>query len=225
MPDPTPTPNQNNNNPQPAPGNDPKPPDTSGNTQPNQNNNNNQNDKGEMIPKWRFDETNQKLKELADWKAKQEADARAKEEEDLKKKGEFETLAQKHEAEAREAKSALQTERLNNKITVEAAKLGVTDLDAATKLIDRSKIVIDKDGNITGLVEAVQALVESRPYLKTGVPQPNVGGNTNPPAGGDNRTPRFKHSQLQDAKFYQEHASEIAEALKLGLVEDDLAVK
>jgi hypothetical protein len=33
---------------------------------------------------------------------------------------------------------------------------------------------------------------------------------------------RFKLSQLQDAKFYQEHRDDIGKAYKLGLIEDDM---
>lgn len=223
MPEPvTPAP-ANNNNPTP-PGNDPKPPGNGGqnNQQPNQNQNNPvQDDK--MIPKHRFDEVNTKLTELEKWKADQEAAQRTKEEEDLKKKGEFETLANKNKAEADQAKAELQTERVNNAIAREAAKQGIQDLDAATKLIDRSLVKVDKDGQITGIEEAVNGLVTSRPYLKNGVPQPNLGGGTNPPNGGNNQTPRFKHSQLMDPVFYRANEKEITEALKLGLVEDDLA--
>ncbi len=230
MPDPVPDNQNNNNNSSTPPGNDPKSTDNGGNNNQNQNQNNqnqnqnqNQNDNGQMIPKHRFDEVNTRLQALEAEKQQREAEQKAKEEEDLKKKGEFETLAQKHKAEAEEAKAALTTERQNNAIAREAAKQGIQDLDAAIKLIDRANIKTDKDGNITGIEDAVKTLVESKPYLKSGVPQPTVGGGTNPGEGGANNTPRFKHSQLQDAKFYREHEKEITEALAKGLVEDDLA--
>lgn len=213
MPEPIPAPQLNI---PPAPGNDPKPPAPADQQAPNP-------PSGDMIPKHRFDEINTKLKEMETWKATQEAEKQTKIDEDLKEKGEWETLANNHKSEAEKAKSELQTERVNNKVAMEAAKLGIKDLDAATKLIDRSKILVDKDGNITGLIEAVQQLASDKPYLRDGVPQPNIGSGSNPPAGGDNRTPRFKHSQLQDAQFYTDHKKEIDEALKLGLVEDDLA--
>jgi hypothetical protein len=220
MPDPiTPEPNNNNGgnaNPTPT-GTDPKPTENGG--QPANQNNNDQ-----MIPKHRFDEVNTQLADLKKWKDEQEAAAKAKTEEDLKKRGEHEQLANQYKADADKAKTELQNERINNRIVAEAAKLGVTDLDAATKLIERGQIKVNDDGTITGVVEAVQSMVESKPYLKTsGVPQPTVGGGTNPAPGSDNNTPRFKHSQLQDSKFYRENEAAISEALRLGLVEDDLA--
>lgn len=173
------------------------------------------------IPKHRFDEVNKELKEMREWRQEQEKKAKELDEQNLIKKGEFEKLAQQREEEANKYKSELQTERVNNKIAAEAAKLGITDIEAATMLIDRGQIKFDENGVPQGIAEAVQALIEARPYLKSGVPQPTVGAGTTPAQGAAGQA-RFKLSQVQDSTFYRANEKEIMEAYKLGLIEDDV---
>lgn len=162
-------------------------------------------------------EDSKKAKEYEAQKAKDEQEA-------LKKKGDFETLAKQKEEEVNGWKTKWNTTQADNAIMAEAAKNGITDLDAAKKLVDRANIKVNEDGSVTGADEAIKKLVTEKSYLVNGKPTaPTVGGGTNP--GDPNGTqPKFKLSQLQDSKFYQEHLKEINDAMRIpGAIEDDLA--
>lgn len=193
------------------------------NTNADANANANQGNAENMIPKSRFDEVNTELKSLKAWKDEQEAKQKQAEEESLKKKGEFETLAKQKEEEAAKLRAELQTERINNRIIAEAQKVGVVDIEPILALIDRSGIKIGDTG-VEGVTEAVTKLVEAKPYLKGNGAAPQVGSGTNPVNSGNNpNAPKIKASQLKDPKFYQENHAAIMNAMKLGLIEDDIA--
>lgn len=51
---------------------------------------------------------------------------------------------------------------------VKAVGRRFADVDAAFKLLDKSAIEVAKDGEISGLDEAIDALAESNPFLLTG---------------------------------------------------------
>lgn len=153
---------------------------------------------------------------VADKLEKDTADAEKKRLEDEGKWKERTELAEK---EAADAKLAAQEATIRSAIQGKAAALGVVDLDAAAVLIDRSSIKVE-DGAITGVDEALTALLEAKPYLK-GKPQAAVGTGSNP-SQTEGGVKKFKLSQIQDAKFYQTNEKDILEALKLGLVEDDV---
>lgn len=73
---------------------------------------------------------------------------------------------------------------LNTEATKLQAELGIIDLEAALKLADLSDVKIAEDGKVEGLKEALEAVLEAKPYLK-GQPAPAnkgaLGGN--PPRG------------------------------------------
>ena len=73
---------------------------------------------------------------------------------------------------------------LNTEATKLQAELGIIDLEAAMKLADMSEVKITEDGKVEGMREALEAVLEAKPYLKG---QPTsarpVGGN--PPRGQD----------------------------------------
>lgn len=151
-----------------------------------------------------------------------EAEKEKADREALAKKGEWETLAKQEQEKAAKAEAKYADAITNSAIMAEAAKKGITDLDAASKLIDRSKITIDDDGNVKGVAEAVDALVKEKTYLVGGVAQPNVGSPTNPANPG--ATGQFKLSQLQDPAFYAANHAAIQKALATpGGIIDDLA--
>lgn len=142
------------------------------------------------------------------------------EEENLKKKGEFEKLANQKQEEANTWKTKFETAQIDNAIMNEAAKKGITDLEAAKLLIDRSKVSLDDTGTPQGVAEAVDALVTLRPYLKGGqASNTSVGSGTNPP--NPNQDYDFTMSQIGDAKFYQEHRDEILRAQAKGRIKED----
>ena len=67
-----------------------------------------------------------------------------------------------------EAIGKYNTSLVDNLIITESAKKGITDLDAAKKLIERATIKVNEDGTVTGVTEAVDALVKDKPYLVGG---------------------------------------------------------
>jgi hypothetical protein len=54
---------------------------------------------------------------------------------------------------------------VNSAIGQAASKLGVVDLDAATKLIDRSALEFDDSGSPRNVEQLVEGLVKDKPYL------------------------------------------------------------
>lgn len=166
----------------------------------------------------RFKALNEQAKEAERLKSEAEKAENAQLEKDKK----FEELSQKKSAEADDWKSKFQTSQIDNKIAAEANKLGITDLEAATKLIDRTGISVDDNGAVSGVEEAVKALAESKAYLvdkSKGVP--TIGSNNGNPADGNQpgtgSTRQFKASEIADPKFYQEHSKEIDASMKAGV--------
>lgn len=152
-----------------------------------------------------------------------ESEKEAAETQRLVEEKKFQELADKEKLRADELEAKYKAESLNNRITVAAAKLGVTDPADVLALLDRSGISVDGEGNITGVDEAVAKLLESKPYLKgDSSSAPNLGSGANP-TNPNAPKKQFKMSQLQDPKFYEEHKDEIAEAYRTGGIIDDLS--
>lgn len=150
------------------------------------------------------------LREKAEAAKKYEAERAAAEEAALKKKGDFETLSQQKQAEVDSWKEKYTSSLTNSAIMAEAAKLGITDLDAAVKLIDRANIKIDENGTVSGVEEAVKALADSKGYLVTGPARP-VSSGTNP-SSPNTTQPTFKMSQINDPVFYAKNYEAIKRA-------------
>lgn len=155
-----------------------------------------------------------RIKELRDAQKQlktQQTEAEKAEAERLKKQGEFETLAQQNEEKAKGWQTKYTDSLTDNAIMAEAIKNGITDVDAAKKLIDRSKIQIDDDGKVQGIAEAVQQLVKDKPYLSTGTSTPSVGSGTNPSNPGNDG--KVKLSDMNDPVYYQANRDKIRAAL------------
>lgn len=167
----------------------------------------------------RFKSLSERAKK-ADELEKQQQEAEAKR---LQDEGKWKELAEKNAAEAEAANKRVEEIAVKSAIQAEAAKLGIVDVEAAAVLVDRANIKVNDDGSVSGAEEALKALVEAKPYLK-GNNQPNpVGSGSNPSAGQtENGTKKFFLSQIQDHKFFSENEKEIMEAMKLGLIEDDV---
>jgi hypothetical protein len=160
-------------------------------------------------------------------KAKQ-ADKLQKEQEDnerkvLEEQGKHKELAEKLQAENSKLLQRINTQALNTAIQIEAAKLGIVDPEAAQALIDKELAKVDESGNVVGVKEALEKLVESKPYLKGAAPTQPVGTPSNPnPSQTENGTKRYKLSQIQDSKFFKANEKDIMEAVSKGLVDDDV---
>lgn len=166
-----------------------------------------------------------RLQELTEAKKKLgtiEEQNRAAEEAKLKEANDYKTLAEKKDQEINNLKTQVQQSIVNNNLLMEFGKVGFIDSDAALKLVDRSLIKFNDDGTVTGVAEAVEALKTKSPYLVGNGTTQRVGSSTGNPANQQQGVPRFKHSQLKDPVFYREHEAEIAQAMKLGTIENDL---
>lgn len=167
----------------------------------------------------RFKSLSERAKKADDLeKAQSEAEKKA-----LEEQGKWKELAEKREQEANAAKQQAKDLALKNTIQAEAAKLGIVDVEAAAVLIDKTGVTVADDGTVTGAAEALTKLLEAKPYLKGTPQQQPVGSPSNPnPTQTEGGAKSFKLSQIQDHEFYKKNEKEIAEAFKLGLVEDDV---
>ena len=163
--------------------------------------------------------------QAAEAKTLKDAQATAEEKalEDQKK---FEELATKRGEEVTGLKTQLQNTRIDQALTNKLVPGGVVDLEAALKLIDRSKLTIDDNGVVGGIDEVLASLKTEKTYLfnNTGTPpNPTLGTPSNPTGGTPPTGPaKFKRSQLRDPKFYTENRDEIIKAQQAGLIEDDI---
>ena len=161
-------------------------------------------------------QNNQELKKL-----KEEQQKAA--DEKLKNDKKFEELAANKEKEASDLKSQLEKMRVDQSLTTLLYKEGVTDLEAALLLIDRSGLEV-KDSGIEGTDKAVEKLKTDKAYLfGSNGNNTQLGTSSNGQNGQGQQSPsKFKRSQLADRKFYEENRKEILEAMKAGLIEDDI---
>ena len=141
----------------------------------------------------------------------------------LEKKGKIQELADAYKTRAEEAENRYQTALIDNKLQAEAIKGGAVDLEAVLKLVDRNSISIDKDGNISGVEEAITGLLESKPYLKGASNARPIGTGTNPSDGDNSGAKTFTRSQIEDPAFYKENEKDILNAMKQGRIIDDKA--
>lgn len=139
----------------------------------------------------------------------------------LEEAGEHQKLAEGYKTQLAEAQSTIKNMQINAAVQAAAVKAGITDLDAAQKLVDAGAIQVDKNGNVTGAEAAVTALVEARPYLV----QSNNNGTQRLGSGGGNQAgdgqggpQTFTVAQISDPAFYRERQKEIDEAAKAGRI-------
>jgi hypothetical protein len=89
--------------------------------------------------------------------------------------------------------------------------------------MDNSKVSVADDGTVTGADVALKELITARPYLIDKANTTRIGSPTNPAAPDANPgVKRFKHSEIKDPKFFRENEKEIMQAMKLGLIDNDL---
>lgn len=117
------------------------------------------------IPKTRFDEVNNSKKELEKTIAERNTQL-----EDLKKvdgdalKKQIETLQEDNKAKDVEYQAQLKDLQVSNAIKMAIADKAM-DTDLVAGLFDKSKLILNDDGKITGLDEQVKALKESKAFL------------------------------------------------------------
>lgn len=155
-----------------------------------------------------------------------EKDKETQTETQLTEQKKFEELAQKRADDLAKANDRIQTMTINQALTNQLIKDNVVDLDGALKLIDRSKISVGDDGQVSGADDALSSLKTDKPYLftasgSTPPAQPSVGTPSNPgvPPAGSGQF-QFKESQLTP-EFYNANKAAIDQAGRLGLIEAD----
>lgn len=174
---------------------------------------------------WNLPRVKELREQAAEAKTLKDAQAQADEKalEDQKK---FEELATKRGEEVTSLKTQLQNTRIDQALTNKLVPGGVVDLEAALKLIDRSKVQIDDNGNVSGIDEVIESLKTEKAYLfnkSGGSNDPNLGTPSNNNGGEGGGAPsKFKRSQLKDPKFYADNREEILKAMRAGLIEDDI---
>lgn len=163
-----------------------------------------------------------RIQELRDQakKAKDLEDQQAKlKEEELKKKGEWETVAKEKDEQLTKLQTQIKEQTINQAILQEAGKQGVTRLDLVNKLIDKQNVQINDNGEVTGVEDAVKALIETNDFLK-GETKSTVGSGSNPTSGNDDGQ-SFTITQIQDPIFYQKNRDAITRAQTMGRITDD----
>jgi phage I-like protein len=116
------------------------------------------------------------------------------------------TEAQKYtelETEVATLRVALANARLEAAVAAQAVRLNIIDAEAAVKLLDRSTLELDEEGNPKNVEAALRDLIKERPYLAPKAPT-NVtpSGGTNAASGtAPGPTPRLTAEELEAAKL------------------------
>lgn len=119
----------------------------------------------------------------------------------------FDQQLQEANRKAQEAEQKANQRLINAEVKLLAAEMGLIDADAALALMDKANVEVDESGNVIGVKEALEALVETKPWLKKAEAKP-VGSGTNPPgAGGAEPNPWKKETfnLTQQAKILREN--------------------
>ena len=118
----------------------------------------------QSVPYERFQEVINKKNALEAELTKIAKEKEDKENKTLAEQKKFEDLYKKTEAQLEQIKKDMEEEQLKNALITEGTKYGIIDLDAAYKLIDRSKLNII-DGKVTNIKEVIEILIKEKPYL------------------------------------------------------------
>lgn len=89
-----------------------------------------------------------------------------------------------YETKLADTQKSVRALHLNTEATKLQAELGIIDLEAALKLANLSNVKITEDGKVEGMREALEAVLEAKPYLK-GQPTSTRPAGGNPPRGQD----------------------------------------
>lgn len=138
-------------------------------------------EQGLMIPKYRFDEVNQKNQALEQQLAAISSELENLRSEATKKDEQISSL----QKELTDTKETYDKEKSDAK-RMEAVKAnvgeGVQDIDVILKLIDMDKVQLAEDGKLSGLDEQMSQLRQEKPFLFKTPPSPvKKGDNGNQP--------------------------------------------
>lgn len=124
------------------------------------------------IPYERFAEVNQKATEATKQAATLQAqldkiasDKKAADEAALAEQGKFKELAATKDADIATLKAQFQNAAITNAVILAAGAAGAIDPAAVVALLDKSKVKFEADGSVSGVQEAVDALLKEKKYL------------------------------------------------------------
>lgn len=120
--------------------------------------------------------------------------ARAKADEEKSELDKAREAATKAEAEKQAALERANDRLIRAEVKSVAADLSIVDGEAAYALMDRSGVAVDDQGNVTGVKEALEALLESKPYLKGQQPASRSGGDFTSGNGDGSKNPWKKET-------------------------------
>lgn len=118
--------------------------------------------------------------ELKTFKDQKEAESLSAQEKQALAQKKIEQQLSEHQSQNSDLIRQLQESRINNEVFKQSNKLNIIDIDAASKLIDASRIDYDESGNPTNIDSLLKELVKARPWLVSKPPIQSSGGATNP---------------------------------------------
>jgi len=100
-------------------------------------------------------------------------------------------------------KVALQSARLEAAVAVHAGRLNIIDAEAAVKLLDRTMLEVDEEGNPKNVEAALRELIKERPYLAPKAPAsvPPPGGTNAASGTAPGPAPRLSAEELEVARI------------------------
>lgn len=164
--------------------------------------------------KTKLAEYEKKLEEqrLADMTEKERAEELAKKAEEEKQ-----TLAQQLET----LKEQVQQEKITNEFIKQATAQNIAYIDDALKLADLSAVKVNEDGKVEGVEEAVNVLVENKPFLVKQTKEPKqIGG------GSQTKVPEGKTADqlLKEAAEKAQSSSRIEDMAAYAQLKRELGV-
>lgn len=175
------------------------------------------------IPYDRFKAVNEEKKALA---AELEAMKKSQEEAEKKQLEEqqrYKELYEKEKEQNAAKEASLREAQQKTQFMGAIEGLGLADKDVAYMLIQDklAQLETDEQGNLVGVNEVVNTLLEEKPYLVNKA-QGAIGSPTNPATtqSAPTGTRIYTNAEISDAKFYEEHKSDINKALVEGRIRD-----
>jgi len=98
------------------------------------------------------------------------------------------------------AQEAAKRMLLKAEVRMQSIDLKIVDPDAAIALADLSKVQVAEDGKVTGVKEALEALVKEKPYLVGKGSAGGVGSPGSPGGGSTGLTPEEEGRRLAEER-------------------------
>lgn len=118
--------------------------------------------------------------------------------EDLKSQQKFEDLYKQEEQKRKDLETRLQSAAIQAAFAKESNDIVWQNADIAFNALDKSGVSVNEDGSVSGMDQAVKALVESNPFLQKNTKTPGVNTDTDfTTPKTDSVMPGVKYSESQ----------------------------